>query len=108
MIGARLTWTLWGAATIAMTWATAPTDSRTIATGITVLAWTAASTLALHGWTLRPSAFVHVHTTPPPSTSGPRFTSRPRPQTASQTTCTHSSAGPTPCPVLGLLATPAP
>ncbi|MFE7757632.1 hypothetical protein [Streptomyces sp. NPDC057429] len=65
MTGARLTWTLWGAATIAMTWTTAPTDSRTIATGITVLAWTAASTLALHGLTLRASSFVHVRNDAP-------------------------------------------
>ncbi|MFJ7200913.1 MULTISPECIES: hypothetical protein [unclassified Streptomyces] len=57
--GARLTWTAWGAASIAMVYNTAPADGRTIATGLAVLAWTAASALALRGLTLRPSLFIH-------------------------------------------------
>ncbi|MGW9282639.1 hypothetical protein ACWGSA_10800 [Streptomyces diastaticus] len=50
--GARLTWTAWGAASIAMVHSAAPADGRTIATGLAVLGWTAASTLALRGLTL--------------------------------------------------------
>ncbi|MFB7211051.1 hypothetical protein [Streptomyces sp. NPDC056255] len=57
--GARLTWTAWGAASIAMVYSTAPADGRTIATGLAVLAWTAASALALRGLTLRPEVFIH-------------------------------------------------
>ncbi|WP_331733995.1 hypothetical protein OG345_40950 (plasmid) [Streptomyces sp. NBC_01220] len=57
--GARLTWTAWGAASIAMVYSTAPADGRTIATGFAVLAWTAASAIALRGLTLRPSLFIH-------------------------------------------------
>ncbi|MBL3805038.1 hypothetical protein ACWGSE_24210 [Streptomyces diastaticus] len=59
--GARLTWTAWGAASIAMVYSAAPADGRTIATGLAVLAWTAASTLALRGLTLRPTFFTHIH-----------------------------------------------
>ncbi|MEU5234029.1 hypothetical protein AB0G82_32845 [Streptomyces anulatus] len=59
--GARLTWTAWGAATIAMVHSTAPADGRTIATALTVLGWTAASTIALRGLTLRPHVFTHIH-----------------------------------------------
>ncbi|MYR14802.1 hypothetical protein GTY62_30215 [Streptomyces sp. SID724] len=51
--GARLTWTAWGAATTWAVWATTPADGRTIATAITLLAWTIASTLALRGLSLR-------------------------------------------------------
>ncbi|MFJ8855682.1 hypothetical protein [Streptomyces sp. NPDC102437] len=57
--GARLTWTAWGAASIAMVYSTSPADGRTIATGLAVLAWTAASTIALRGLTLRPEVFIH-------------------------------------------------
>jgi hypothetical protein len=57
--GARLTWTAWGAVSVAMTYSAAPADGRTIATGLAVLAWTAASALALRGLTLRPSLFIH-------------------------------------------------
>ncbi|MCT2547383.1 hypothetical protein [Streptomyces atratus] len=57
--GARLTWTAWGAASIAMVYSTTPADGRTIATGLAALAWTAASALALRGLTLRPSLFIH-------------------------------------------------
>ncbi|MEU3855029.1 hypothetical protein [Streptomyces sp. NPDC029554] len=59
--GARFTWTAWGAASIAMVHSSAPPDGRTIATGLAVLAWTAASTLALRGLTLRPAFFTHIH-----------------------------------------------
>ncbi|MFB8415330.1 hypothetical protein ACFC63_07430 [Streptomyces albidoflavus] len=59
--GARLTWTAWGAASIAMVYSAAPADGRTIATGLAVLAWTAASALALRGLTLRPTFFTHIH-----------------------------------------------
>ncbi|MFE5714509.1 hypothetical protein ACFQ7J_27315 [Streptomyces sp. NPDC056501] len=59
--GARLTWTAWGAASIAMVWSAAPASGRTIATALAVLAWTAASALALRGLTLRPTFFTHIH-----------------------------------------------
>lgn len=36
-----------------MVWSASPADSRTIATGIAVLAWTIASVFALRGLTLR-------------------------------------------------------
>ncbi|MCM2424199.1 hypothetical protein [Streptomyces sp. RKAG293] len=59
--GARLTWTAWGAASIAMVYSSAPADGRTIATGLAVLAWTATSAFALRGLTLRPTFFTHIH-----------------------------------------------
>ncbi|AXE27906.1 hypothetical protein C0216_30845 (plasmid) [Streptomyces globosus] len=59
--GARITWTAWGAASIAMVYSAAPADGRTVATGLAVLAWTAASALALRGLTLRPAFFTHIH-----------------------------------------------
>ncbi|WP_406416579.1 hypothetical protein OH809_38380 [Streptomyces sp. NBC_00873] len=59
--GARITWTAWGAASIAMVYSAAPADGRTIATGLAVLAWTAASAFALRGLTLRPAFFTHIH-----------------------------------------------
>jgi hypothetical protein len=51
--GARITWTVWGASSAAAVWSAAPADGRTVATGIAVLAWTVASTLALRGLSLR-------------------------------------------------------
>lgn len=51
--GARLTWLAHGAATIAMVHAQAPAAGRDVAVGVTVLAWTALSTLALRGLRLR-------------------------------------------------------
>ncbi|MGK5545684.1 hypothetical protein ACSNOH_13270 [Streptomyces sp. URMC 127] len=57
--GARLTWTAWGAASIAMVYSSTPAAGRPIATGLAVLAWTAASALALRGLSLRPSLFIH-------------------------------------------------
>lgn len=62
--GARVTWTLWGAASIAMVWSASPTSSRTVATAIAVLAWTLASMLALRGLRLRPRWIAHIHTAP--------------------------------------------
>ncbi|MET8751325.1 hypothetical protein ABZW32_14685 [Streptomyces sp. NPDC004667] len=59
--GARLTWTAWGVASIAMVYSAAPADGRPIATGFAVLAWTAASALALRGLSLRPAFFTHIH-----------------------------------------------
>ncbi|WP_331741433.1 hypothetical protein OG760_37670 (plasmid) [Streptomyces sp. NBC_00963] len=44
-------------------WSAAPADGRTVATAIAVLAWTIASTLALHGLSLRPV----VNNFPPPA-----------------------------------------
>ncbi|MFF0051628.1 hypothetical protein [Streptomyces sp. NPDC005498] len=66
--GARLTWTVWGASAVGMIWAASPASGRTVATGLAVLTWTAASTLALSGLTLRSPSFVHVHNDvqPPP------------------------------------------
>ncbi|MDQ0408722.1 hypothetical protein ABVB69_35160 [Streptomyces sp. NPDC000349] len=52
--GARITYTLWGAASIGMVWSASPADGRTVATGIAVLAWTIASVFALRGLSLRP------------------------------------------------------
>jgi hypothetical protein len=63
--GARLTWTAWGAASTAMVYSAAPTGGRTIATGLAVLAWTAASAVALRGLSLRPVVFTHVHNAAP-------------------------------------------
>ncbi|MEU0218517.1 hypothetical protein ABZ281_26920 [Streptomyces sp. NPDC006265] len=63
--GARFTWTAWGAASIAMVWSAAPADGRTIATGLAALAWTASSVLALHGLSLRPAFFTHIHNAAP-------------------------------------------
>ena len=47
--GARLTWTVWGAATGWMVWCAAPATGRDVALGLTVIAWTSLSTLALRG-----------------------------------------------------------
>ncbi|MFH9677432.1 hypothetical protein ACH4L5_34915 [Streptomyces sp. NPDC017405] len=52
--GARITYSLWGAASIGMVWSASPADGRTVATGIAVLAWTTASVFALRGLSLRP------------------------------------------------------
>lgn len=46
-----------------MIWSATPADSRVVATGIAVLAWTAASALALRGLSLRP--VVHNHNAAP-------------------------------------------
>ncbi|MBC9730972.1 hypothetical protein [Streptomyces sp. TRM68367] len=67
--GARLTWTAWGAATVAMVWIGTPESGRQVAAGIAVLAWTTLSLLALRGISLTPAAFVHVdvHNQAPPA-----------------------------------------
>ncbi|MEU4729641.1 hypothetical protein [Streptomyces sp. NPDC023588] len=67
--GARLTWTVWGAATVLVVWTTPPADGRTVATAIAVLAWTIASTAALRGWSLRPV----VNNFPAPAQPAPAF-----------------------------------
>ncbi|GAA3163666.1 hypothetical protein [Streptomyces ramulosus] len=51
--GVRLTWSTHGAATAAMVWESSPTTGRTVATAITILAWTLASAFALRGLSLR-------------------------------------------------------
>ncbi|WP_030978280.1 hypothetical protein [Streptomyces sp. NRRL S-1824] len=61
--GARITWTCWGAGSVAAVWSAAPADGRTVATAIAVLAWTIVSTLALRGLSLRPV----VNNFPPPA-----------------------------------------
>jgi hypothetical protein len=63
--GARLTWVSWGAASVAMVYSAAPAGGRTIATALAVLAWTAASALALRGLSLRPTVFTHIHNATP-------------------------------------------
>ncbi|HBF78754.1 MAG TPA: hypothetical protein DD420_02075, partial [Streptomyces sp.] len=50
--GARITWVLWGCASLAMIWSATPADSRVIATGIAALAWSAACAFALRGLSL--------------------------------------------------------
>lgn len=67
--GARITWTCWGAGSVLAVWSAAPADGRTVATGIAVLAWTIASTLALRGLSLRPV----VNNFLPPAPPAPAF-----------------------------------
>ena len=55
---ARLTWTAWGAASVAMVWAGSALPGRQVATGITALAWGIASIVALLGMRLRAPATV--------------------------------------------------
>ncbi|AXK34677.1 hypothetical protein DVA86_20510 [Streptomyces armeniacus] len=57
---ARLTWTCWGTGSVAMVWSATPADSRAIAAGIAVLAWTLASAAALRGLSLRPVLYIRV------------------------------------------------
>ncbi|WP_030619365.1 hypothetical protein [Streptomyces fulvoviolaceus] len=51
---ARLTWALWGASTVWMTWAGTPAITRPTAAGLTALVWGIASILALNGLGSRP------------------------------------------------------
>ncbi|RPF30341.1 helix-turn-helix transcriptional regulator [Streptomyces sp. TLI_185] len=51
---ARLTWALWGAATVWMTWAGTPATTRPTAAGLTALVWGIASVIALNGLGSRP------------------------------------------------------
>lgn len=73
---ARITHTLWGAATTAMVWTASPADERAVATGITVLAWTLASAAALRGLSLRPVIHttlqprIDIHLPPQPAPDG--------------------------------------
>ncbi|MFM9812803.1 hypothetical protein ACKI16_30350 [Streptomyces scabiei] len=57
---ARLTWTAWGAATVAMVWYSSPEPGRQVAAGIAVLAWSALSVLALRGISFARPVFVDV------------------------------------------------
>jgi hypothetical protein len=67
--GAHLTWTIWGAATVAMVWSSTPEPGRQVAAGVAVLAWAALSILALRGVSLAPASFVRVdvHAPVPPA-----------------------------------------
>ena len=51
---ARLTWTLWGAATALMAWSGTGAASRSTATGIVAIAWGLVSIVALNGVGTRP------------------------------------------------------
>lgn len=57
--GARITWALFGIATLAMIWSATPAEGRAAATGLAALMWALASIFALRGLTLRP--VVHNH-----------------------------------------------
>ncbi|MFC9183336.1 hypothetical protein ACFTZJ_22005 [Streptomyces globisporus] len=72
--GARITWTCWGAGSVLAVWSATPADGRTVATGIAVLAWTTASTLALRGLSLRP---VVTNFLPPAPAFQPQIEIRP-------------------------------
>jgi hypothetical protein len=63
--GWRMTWVLWGSASVAMVWENSPAAGRTIATGIAVLAWSMASAFALRGIHLRPQVSTSI-TNPAP------------------------------------------
>jgi hypothetical protein len=52
-VGARITWVLWGCATVAMVWAASPAGGRTVAAGLAALMWALASIVALRGLTLQ-------------------------------------------------------
>ncbi|MFD8078188.1 hypothetical protein ACFV3E_36675 [Streptomyces sp. NPDC059718] len=75
----RLTWTVWGAATIGMVWAASPDGARTVATAVAVLAWTLTSTIALRGVRLRRRVTIynegpnirHEIVIPTPTSAGP-------------------------------------
>lgn len=72
--GARITWTCWGAGSVLAVWSATPADGRTLTTGIAVLAWTIASTLALRGLSLRPVVNNFI---PPAPTFQPQIEIRP-------------------------------
>ncbi|GAA3372443.1 hypothetical protein GCM10017744_103960 [Streptomyces antimycoticus] len=87
--GARIAWTLWGLASLAMIWHAAPAGGRAAATGLAALMWALASIFALRGLTLRPivhnhppqyqfSPALHLHvTTPAPTPAGDDFGDEP-------------------------------
>ncbi|MEU0896864.1 hypothetical protein [Streptomyces massasporeus] len=65
---ARLTWAVWGTATVIMVVIGTPGPGRPVAAAVGLLAWAALSCLALRGLRLPPLAFVHVdvHNEAPP------------------------------------------
>ena len=46
-IGPRMTWCAWGSATLCMVWQATPEHGQALAAAVTVLSWTAASSVAL-------------------------------------------------------------
>lgn len=57
--GPRLTWFCHGTVTVWIVWSATPDPGRPTAVGLTVLAWTILSTLALRGLSLRPAITIH-------------------------------------------------
>lgn len=51
--GARMTWVVWGAATVVMVWSGTPGSARQVAAGLATVAWGLASILAMRGLNLR-------------------------------------------------------
>ncbi|MET9914458.1 helix-turn-helix domain-containing protein [Streptomyces sp. NPDC006476] len=51
--GTRMTWIVWGAATVVMVWLGTPGDARQVAAGLATVAWGMASILAMRGLSLR-------------------------------------------------------
>ncbi|MFG3133513.1 hypothetical protein ACGFZU_38190 [Streptomyces tendae] len=90
--GARITWTLWGLASLAMIWSAAPAGGRAAATGLAALMWALASAFALRGLTLRPIVHNHPRSSTPSSTCTPPSPPRPRRATTSTPTFIRSSA----------------
>ncbi|MEU6284017.1 hypothetical protein [Streptomyces sp. NPDC047028] len=66
-VGARITWTAWGVSTVLMVFEASPASGRGVAGALAALIWSALSTFALRGLSLRPQACVHVHNAPTPS-----------------------------------------
>ncbi|MEK8141795.1 hypothetical protein NKH18_01535 [Streptomyces sp. M10(2022)] len=62
-----------GIAGVAMIWRTSPDTSRTVATGIAVLAWAFASSFALRGLNLRLRVVTNIHTGAPQVTVQPEI-----------------------------------
>ena len=62
---ARLAWTAWGVATVAMVWSATPEPGRQVAAGITVFTWTTLSLLALRGISFTRPVRVHVDVAAP-------------------------------------------
>ncbi|MFG2795007.1 hypothetical protein ACGFYN_47570, partial [Streptomyces sp. NPDC048419] len=60
-VGARLTWVVWGAATVGMVAAASPASGRAVAGFFAALVWSALSVFALRGLSLRPHSCTHVH-----------------------------------------------
>jgi hypothetical protein len=78
-VGGRLTWIGWGAATTAAVWAGTEAPGREVAAAIAVLAWTAASAIALQGLSLRSIVVTNIDNRPRTATSRPAV---PRPRAA--------------------------